>query len=216
MKDIKKSNPKSKNLLRAPKKFKKGSINDKLFQVLADLAKETIKEVKDLTDLLAEYSAQSVVQKFHHIYESNIEEKILAEKRNKEIEAWKALKKLEKLNYLRTNKSRNSFQLTNKGLLKLVKYSLNRRHNRWDKKWRVVIFDINEKKRFYRDALRNRLKWLGFKELQKSVWIFPFNAKREIQEILKISNLPMIGNVRFLTVEKLENDEDLKKEFNLN
>ena len=36
---------------------------------------------------------------------------------------------------------------------------------------KIVVFDIPEKKRFYRDWLREVLKNLKFKMLQKSVWI---------------------------------------------
>lgn len=40
---------------------------------------------------------------------------------------------------------------------------------RWDGKWRLVIFDIPEKKAAARRALRNRLRELGFVQLQRSV-----------------------------------------------
>ena len=42
---------------------------------------------------------------------------------------------------------------------------------RWDETWRVVIFDIPERRKRAREALREKLKALGFKELQKSVVI---------------------------------------------
>jgi len=43
----------------------------------------------------------------------------------------------------------------------------------WDKKWRLVVFDIPEKNRLARDALRKKLKELGFAPLQRSTWISP-------------------------------------------
>lgn len=45
----------------------------------------------------------------------------------------------------------------------------------WDKKWRLVIFDISEKKRNSRDRLRRYLKMLGFGKVQRSIWISPYN-----------------------------------------
>jgi hypothetical protein len=55
----------------------------------------------------------------------------------------------------------------------------------WDGKWRVVFFDIPEKRRRARDALRSKLKELGFYEMQKSVFIFPFECRDEIDFIVE-------------------------------
>lgn len=41
----------------------------------------------------------------------------------------------------------------------------------WDRKWRVIIFDIPNKRKQARDILRQRLKILGLRQLQESVWI---------------------------------------------
>src|SRR3990167_8974616 len=56
---------------------------------------------------------------------------------------------------------------------------------RWDRKWRLVFFDIPEKKRAARDALRMKLKDLGFRELQKSVHISPYPCKDEIDFLVE-------------------------------
>jgi len=55
---------------------------------------------------------------------------------------------------------------------------------KWDGKWRLIIFDIAQLKKIYREALRGKLKELGFYLLQKSVWIYPFDCRAEI-ELLK-------------------------------
>ncbi|MEK6879451.1 MAG: hypothetical protein AABY22_07590, partial [Nanoarchaeota archaeon] len=44
------------------------------------------------------------------------------------------------------------------------------RSKKWDKKWRLVIFDIPEKKSKERHTLSIKLKDLGFYPLQKSVF----------------------------------------------
>ncbi len=46
-------------------------------------------------------------------------------------------------------------------------------HKKWDKKWRMVIFDIPEKKNKERRALSTKLKDLGFYPLQESFLIYP-------------------------------------------
>lgn len=55
-----------------------------------------------------------------------------------------------------------------------------KRPKKWDGKFRVVIFDIKEKSRSSRDALRHKLRNLGFFQIQKSVYAFPFECANEI------------------------------------
>lgn len=83
----------------------------------------------------------------------------------------------------------------------------------WDKKWRLVIFDIPEKKRKIRDALRLKLQELGFYELQKSVFVHPFDCKDEIDFIVEFFELRPF--VRFAIVESIDNELHLKKIFKL-
>lgn len=45
---------------------------------------------------------------------------------------------------------------------------------RWDGKWRVVIFDVPERFKKDRERIRRTLAYYGFQQLQKSVWISPF------------------------------------------
>src|SRR3989344_4422884 len=44
----------------------------------------------------------------------------------------------------------------------------------WDGKWRIVIFDIREKRRSTRSRLRLLLSSVGFLRLQDSVWVYPY------------------------------------------
>lgn len=46
-------------------------------------------------------------------------------------------------------------------------------NNKWDNKWRILIFDIEEKSRIIRDLLRKKLKELGFAQWQESVYVTP-------------------------------------------
>ena len=50
----------------------------------------------------------------------------------------------------------------------------------WDKKWRVVIFDIPEKRHRNRDLFRENLISLKFIKIQKSVYVYPFECTKEI------------------------------------
>ena len=84
---------------------------------------------------------------------------------------------------------------------------------RWDKRWRMIVFDIPEKYRKIRDRLRITLKSYGFCQLQESVWVFPYDCEDVIM-LLK-ADLGVSGSALYAIVEKLENDSHLKQEFGL-
>lgn len=83
----------------------------------------------------------------------------------------------------------------------------------WDKKWRVVLFDIPEDERAARDAFRIHLQHMGFYGLQKSASIHSFDCKDEIDFLVELHGIRSF--VRFLVVEHLDNEEHLKKIFRL-
>ena len=60
-----------------------------------------------------------------------------------------------------------------------------RRPKVWDKKWRIVIFDITEDKKNVRDAMRRHLGSLRFYPLQKSVFVTPYPCEEEIRFLQK-------------------------------
>jgi len=81
------------------------------------------------------------------------------------------------------------FELTPKGqkyLEKLPSPDISlRRPDKWDGKWRIVIFDIPEKLRASRDAVRSKLAELGFYQIQKSVYVYPFECTEVIGRLSK-------------------------------
>lgn len=78
-------------------------------------------------------------------------------------------------------------RLTSQGNKKITRdfplLSLQKR--KWDGKWRVVIFDIEEVNRNARDDLRKKLKELGFGMIQKSVFISPHNVIKDMLEFIE-------------------------------
>ncbi|MEW5907998.1 MAG: hypothetical protein AB1643_02365 [Patescibacteria group bacterium] len=107
--------------------------------------------------------------------------------------------------------------LTKDGQKKALEYKLDelkiKKPDVWDRLWRIVIFDIPEKKKLGREALRNKLKELGFKELQKSVFVFPYECENEIDFICEVFELR--SYVRLLKVKSFTNDEQFKLKFKL-
>ncbi len=79
---------------------------------------------------------------------------------------------------------------------------------RWDKRWRLVIFDIPEKKRTARDALREKLRELKFYELQHSVWVHPYSCEKEVEFIIEVFDIRPY--VRYLETTQLTNDAELR------
>ena len=59
----------------------------------------------------------------------------------------------------------------------------------WDKKWRLVMFEVPETDRSLRDKLRRSLAALGMGLLQASVWVTMDNIKDKIDDIAKSLNL---------------------------
>lgn len=84
---------------------------------------------------------------------------------------------------------------------------------RWDRKWRIVIFDIPEKKKAAREAFRRELRKLGFFELQKSVWVFPYKCEDAINFLMELFEIREY--VRYLEVLALSHDADLRLHFKL-
>ena len=77
----------------------------------------------------------------------------------------------------------------------------------WDKKWRLIFFDIPTKKRAARDALRRELQNIGCYQFQKSVWIYPFPCASiileiaacfEIEEYIEVCTVEDFSNTRVL------------------
>ena len=60
---------------------------------------------------------------------------------------------------------------------------------KWNKKWVILIFDIEEKLRRLRNTLRNKLKNIGFGMLQQSVWITPLPIAKDMMEFIGNNNL---------------------------
>ena len=84
---------------------------------------------------------------------------------------------------------------------------------KWDKKWRIVIFDIQEHRKSLRDKLRNTLLLIGFKRLQHSVWIYPYDCE-DLLTLLKV-DYKVGRNVLYMIADAVEHDRPLKKHFNL-
>jgi phenylacetic acid degradation operon negative regulatory protein len=83
------------------------------------------------------------------------------------------------------------WRLSQKGTnFTLVKFPLIKHQQQpWDHKWRMVYFDIPEKKAAIRKQFRSHLLHLGFGQAQKSVYLSPYDFIEEMKYFIKANNL---------------------------
>jgi DNA-binding transcriptional regulator PaaX len=110
--------------------------------------------------------------------------------------------------------SRTTVHLTKNGEIEaLLAILLSERKVVWDKKWRIIIFDIPEIERSMRDKLRYLLKEKEFQRLQNSVFISPYPLSTHVITYLEKTGLSKF--IRLIRADSLDNDTGLKKSFGL-
>ena len=132
---------------------------------------------------------------------------------------YKTLKRLEKQRIveIREKGDKAIITITEKGKKRLLKYNIDnikiKIPKKWDKKWRIVSFDIPERQKNAREALRRKLKELDFFPLQKSLFIFPYPCKNEVDFIVEIFQIENF--VIFWETNNINNEFKPKKYFGL-
>lgn len=125
----------------------------------------------------------------------------------------------QKKNYIKVHKVKNEevVELQKEGRKLMYYYLLQNLRvvpvKKWDKKWRLVIFDISNDKNTLRDFLRRKLKDLRFKQIQKSVFLSPWPCKRGIDFLKQALRLRV--QIVYMEVNYIENEEELKKLFRI-
>lgn len=123
------------------------------------------------------------------------------------------LRSIERRGYIqfeKDKKNQSSILLTNKGRIKLLESDID---NIIDGKWRIVSFDIPEKLSNTRNTLRRILKKIGFKQIQKSLWICPYNKADKLQ--LVFDELDINKYVAYFIVEKTDISDYLTRKFKI-
>ncbi len=127
----------------------------------------------------------------------------------------KMLKNLEKKRYI--NLGGEKIKLTLRGRKLLNKIYLSeitiKEPKKWDGNWRLVAYDIPEIYKKSRELFREILERNGFYQIQKSLWVHPYECKEEIAVICK--NINILPYVVVMTTEKLPNESDMIDHFDL-
>jgi hypothetical protein len=152
---------------------------------------------------------------------------IMDQKRKEdELERWKfnpwrlrqLLKRLQDQKMIELIQTPSGFtvKVTDKGKRRLLKYNLDDlmlTDKKWDHKWRIIAYDIDESKKAFRRSFQIVLRKLKFLQLQKSVYLTPFPCENEIEYLRQIHNVGR--EVAILTVSGLENEQAYKEFFGL-
>ena len=98
--------------------------------------------------------------------------------------------------------------LTDHGKDKVIKYMIADFKifipEKWDKKWRIVVFDIPNEKKTARDILASKLKKLGFIRLQKSIFVFPYDCQKEIDYLREVYEIKPF--VQYIVAESIDTE----------
>jgi DNA-binding transcriptional regulator PaaX len=108
-------------------------------------------------------------------------------------------------------------EITEKGKKRLLKYEFDdmkiKKPKKWDGLWRIVIFDIPEKRKKARNAINLKLKELGFYPIQKSTFIFPYECRNEIDFVAE--HFFARKYINYIVAKEIDNSNNLKKIFKI-
>jgi hypothetical protein len=124
--------------------------------------------------------APNVAQIFGKMYDKRMG------RRTREREAKALLQYMKRQGVVRIVKRDGQFtiDITPKGMSRLERHRLQTlaipQPSAWDGKWRIVMFDIPQEYDVARRAFARKLQALGFKLMQRSVWVHPFPCFEEV------------------------------------
>lgn len=116
---------------------------------------------------------------------------------------------MERVGYIKHNHQSDSIEFTNKARIRIID-TLSQKHE-VDGMYRFLSFDIPEQKRALRDGFRRSIKRLGFKQVQKSLWVCNKNVSDLVEAIIieyKVNEF-----VTYIISEKSDIDDHIGKMF---
>lgn len=116
-----------------------------------------------------------------------------------------------------TENYEHGIKITKAGKKRLSRVNINKIQivtpKKWDKKWRLIFYDIPESHKVARDALIEKLKQLGFYNLQRSVLIYPYPCRDEITSMT--THWDINQYVTYIETNYIDQEPLLKKKFKL-
>lgn len=127
------------------------------------------------------------------------------------------IKRLKKNGYIALTKSPQGFaaKLLNRANQRIKKIVFDDlvlpKTTRWDGKWRLFIFDIPEEDRMARNMLRRKLKDLGMYNMQRSVFVYPYDCRKELEFIS--DHYGVARYATYLETNYIDIDKELRRYF---
>ena len=136
------------------------------------------------------------------------------DKRSRERELRRVISYM-KSNHLLESNYQHGLQITNKGRARLEKVHFNslsiQPPRKWDKKWRLVIYDIPENRKDGRKALTAKITKLGFYQLQRSAWLYPFPCRNVVEMVA--SRYKVDRYLSYIETARIDNQKVIIKKF---
>jgi len=107
-------------------------------------------------------------------------------------------------------------KISENGKKRLLKFNLDEmelKDQKWDGKWRIIIYDILTGKKEEASLFRKTLKRLKFLKLQRSVYLTPFKCYDEIEYLRQVCSINTEALI--LTVSGLENEKAYREYFGI-
>lgn len=139
-------------------------------------------------------------------------------RKEKERKIAKTFYYLKESGYIRMRPTGKDFKifLTELGRKKLEKMNLEtlvvKRLSSWDGKWWQVAADIpTEEYKWAADLFRQKLKDIKFFPLQRTLWFYPYDPRREVEYIIRYYGIESFVTV--MEINRLDKDDERKMKF---
>ncbi len=132
---------------------------------------------------------------------------------------WKTIKYLESKNRieLTEDKGHTYVTLTELGKVHFDEESIQEMQianpRRWDKKWRLILFDLPSKHEKVRQSFRRKLEDFGLIMYQRSVFIYPHECREEVQAVAEWYGVQHC--VRYIVATEINDIRFFAKRFDL-
>ena len=140
-------------------------------------------------------------------------------KKDEEKDVKAAIKDLKRHEFIKQKENYDGsvlISLSEKGELRALNIIFRRfdgRKEKWDRKWRMISFDIPNYCTKGRKAFVYKLKSGGFYELQKSLFLYPHDCQKEINALASLFKIEKY--VMFGLLESIDNQDMLIRHFKL-
>lgn len=113
---------------------------------------------------------------------------------------------------VRIELSRNGYRLKREYDLDSLKLKVPKK---WDGLWRIVLYDIPLAQRKASNAFRSKIRQMGLFQLQRSVWVSPYECLAELEFISTIFEIDMDNCVSYFRTKEIPKEREIRSYFDL-